>query len=48
MGIAEIKLIAEWIDEVLCSTGDPAVAEAVHQQVVGLCGEFPIPNNHNT
>ena len=48
MGIAEIKRIAGWIDEVLCSTGDPAVAEAVHKQVVGLCGEFPIPNNHNT
>ena len=48
MGIAEIKRIAAWIDEVLCSAGDLAVAEAVRQQVVGLCGEFPIPNNHNT
>jgi len=48
MGIAEIKRIAAWIDEVLCSAGDLAVAEAVRQHVVGLCGEFPIPNNHNT
>jgi glycine hydroxymethyltransferase len=41
---AEIKKIAAWIDRVLGSKGDAAVAAAVKGEIAELCKKFPMPH----
>jgi glycine hydroxymethyltransferase len=44
MGTAEMKTIARWINEVLASKGDRFALEKVHNGVLELCQQFPIPD----
>jgi glycine/serine hydroxymethyltransferase len=37
-----MKIIAGWIDQILTSDGDPALAGNIRKQVSELCREFPI------
>ncbi len=41
---AQIKQIAGWIDRVLGSKGDAAVAAAVKGEIAALCKQFPMPH----
>ena len=45
MGAKQMKQIAGWIDKVLTSGGDEGKIRKVHQAVLELCREFPIPSN---
>jgi glycine hydroxymethyltransferase len=48
MGAAEMKTVAGWIDRILTSGGDESVIEGIHENVLEMCREFPIPNeNHH-
>jgi glycine hydroxymethyltransferase len=42
MGVAEMRRIAGWIDEILRAPGDEAVAARVRREVLALCREFPL------
>lgn len=45
LGVGHMKLIAEWIDQVLNSAGDEQKINTVKQQVTELCKEHPVPNS---
>jgi glycine hydroxymethyltransferase len=45
LGSEEVRLLGEWIDEVLVSRGDAAVTKRVHAAVEQMCGRFPVPNS---
>lgn len=42
MGHEEVRLIADWIDQVLARPGDPATAARVRKAVEALCRRFPV------
>jgi glycine hydroxymethyltransferase len=42
MGEAEMRQIGGWIDEILQAPGDEAVAARVRNEVLALCGAFPL------
>ena len=44
MGADHMRSIARWIDQVLNSNGDPKTLDAVRQQVLDLCRQYPVPN----
>ncbi|MBS3821365.1 MAG: serine hydroxymethyltransferase [Phycisphaerae bacterium] len=46
LGTQHMKQIAQWIDEILMSQGDPKVIDRTASAVTELCLEFPVPN-HN-
>ncbi|MCE9589496.1 MAG: serine hydroxymethyltransferase [Planctomycetes bacterium] len=41
---AQMKQVADWLDRVLTSKGDPAVAAQVRGQITELCAKFPLPH----
>ena len=41
---ADMKQVAAWIDRVLTSGGDTAVASQVRGEIVDLCKRFPMPH----
>lgn len=43
-GVDEMKQVARWIDRVLDSKGDDAVATEVRGEIVDLCHRFPMPH----
>ena len=45
MGAEQMKQIAEWIDQILTSGGDEGTISAIHDGVLDMCGQFPIPND---
>ncbi|MBN1344360.1 MAG: serine hydroxymethyltransferase [Phycisphaerae bacterium] len=44
MGPSEMATIAGWINDILSAHGNPIAIEQVHQQVVALCDQFPLPH----
>jgi glycine hydroxymethyltransferase len=40
----EMERVAEWLDRVLLSKGEPATAEAVRGEIREFCGGFPLPH----
>ncbi|HEX7008936.1 MAG TPA: serine hydroxymethyltransferase [Phycisphaeraceae bacterium] len=40
----QMRQVAAWIDRVLSSKGDPAVAQEVRGQIAELCQQFPLPH----
>jgi glycine hydroxymethyltransferase len=42
-GAQEMKMIARWIIKILGCIDDAAVEQAVHQEVLALCQNFPVP-----
>jgi glycine hydroxymethyltransferase len=40
----QMKIVAELIDRVLESKGDPSVAEQVRSEIRTMCERFPLPN----
>ena len=45
MGEQEMKTIAGWIDQILKSDGEQTLISKIHEGVLELCREFPIPDN---
>lgn len=43
MGASEMRMIANWIFEVVSQPQEPAVQERVRQEVAELCKKFPVP-----
>ena len=46
MGVAEMKQIGGFINEVIANVEDDAAIEKVHRNVVELCGKFPVSYTH--
>ncbi len=46
MGDEQMRLIAGWIDQVLCSNGDAETLAKVRGAVEQLCRQYPIPNKN--
>jgi glycine hydroxymethyltransferase len=42
MGVSEMKLIADWINQALQARGDTGKLSAIRAQVRELCGQFPL------
>ncbi len=45
MGAEQMKLIGDWIDQVLSSGGNEDTIKKVRELVLGLCKQFPIPSD---
>lgn len=43
LGVAEMKIVAGWIHEVLSARGDEQVTAAVRGRVLEMCRQFPLP-----
>jgi glycine hydroxymethyltransferase len=43
MGAAEMKRVAEWIDEIVAAPGDEARQSRIRGEVAELCRGFPAP-----
>ena len=44
LGEAEMPVVASLIDRALLGKDDPAVLAKLREEVVGLCGRFPMPH----
>jgi glycine hydroxymethyltransferase len=44
MDITDMQQVASWIDAVLNSGGDAKILADVHQGVLELCKQHPVPN----
>ena len=47
MGVEQMNVIADWVDQVLNSSGDPKLIARIRGAVGELCRQFPIPNGRD-
>lgn len=45
LGEAEMEIVAAWIDTVLVSKGDAAIAKGTRAEIGGFCEAFPMPGS---